>query len=743
MSAEGGGVVGPYYKGPHKTFYGNQNIINAFANYRHICPKIDDIVPDTFRTTIEDQLKQVCINENMKFSDPEFPPTMESLVDPTSQIKGEYDRNWVNFEWGRVSDIFGTQFFKVFQDIDPCDVRQGELGNCYFLSCLSALAEYPYLITRLFDTDVQDDQGVYAVWLHINGTWREIIIDDFYPIIDLGEGIEFAFSRTSEDELWAMALEKAYAKAYGSYHRIEVGDPVYTLRELTGAPFERIEDAAFKNFEFIWNKIVTAERKGYVMIAYTKNTMVRDAGGNTSGLVSGQCYSVLQGKDVTDSYGRYARIVQIRNPWGAFEWKGDWSYASNLWTPELRTQLGVTNGEDGLHWMSLESFLSHFEGLGVAEVEIGNLHNSLQIKTSQKNEKTIVKFVIDQDGEYTFAIDQTDSRFYDESQGYSYSYFRVTIGHLTVNKIEYFDCIYSSERSIFVGGSLPKGNYIALVEVYWYSFERNYTFSVYGPGRSALKQLARNNIDFEKCEYLIWKDFSMRQANVFAHMAHYELGDGYYAGTLAKANYQNEHYGLSINRWTLQGQARGVKRGFRANNLVGFEIVSEYNHGDEHYMFINPDMAEVEIFKMDPRSPNGFRVDEEGIDLELMDTDIPDDRAIIDRINSVNVIIPQYAYQRNPNIGNNNLQMRGAAFTANAVQQQFRPPNSLNPALQPQQMQYMVQQTQVVPQYAQPVNPVAGLSNSQIRAGGPSPLQSSGLLADPRSRSVSPLQRRG
>lgn len=675
--------ISPYYHGPHKTFYGNQNIINAFANYRHVCPKIDDVVPDTFRSTIEDQLRQICVNENLKFSDPDFAPVMESLIDTPIQLRGEFERSWSNFEWGRASDIFGTAYLKVFQDIDPCDVRQGALGNTYFLSCLSALAEYPYLITRLFDTDVPDEQGVYAIWLHINGQWREVVIDDFFPIHDLGEGIEFTFSRTSEDELWVMALEKAYAKVFGSYARIEVGDPVYALRDLTGAPYIRIEDAAFKNMEYLWGQIVEAERKGYIMIAYTKNTVVRDAGGNTTGVVSGQCYSVLHARDVTDSYGRYARIVQIRNPWGAFEWKGDWSYQSNLWTPELRQQLGVSNGEDGLQWMGIESFLGHFEGLGVSQIEIGNLHNSVQVKTTEKTEKTLIKFVIDTDGDYTFAIDQTDSRFFEEHQGYAFSHFRVTIGHMTVNKIEFFDCVFSADKSIFVGGFLPKGNYIAMVEVYWYSFERKYTFSIYGPGRSGIKQIAKNNIEFEKCEYLAWKDFAMTHAQNFVHQAQYEVGDGFYAAQLQKANFQNEHYGLSLNRWTMQGQARGVKRGFRANNLVGFEIVSENNNGDEHYMFLNPNNPEVEIFKMDPRSVHGYRVDETNIDLELMDTDIPDDRSIIDRINSINVIIPQYVYSRHEGVSNNNLQMRGTAFQANYLANAHQRAGSLPNTIQP------------------------------------------------------------
>jgi calpain-15 len=46
------------------------------------------------------------------------------------------------------------------------------------------------------------------------------------------------FSKSRNKEMWVLLLEKAYAKMYGSYIKLENGIAMEALRDLTGTPYE-------------------------------------------------------------------------------------------------------------------------------------------------------------------------------------------------------------------------------------------------------------------------------------------------------------------------------------------------------------------------------------------------------------------------------------------------------------------------------------------------------------------------
>jgi calpain-15 len=146
--------------------------------------------------------------------------------------------------------------------------------------------------------------------------------------------------RNEGNELWAMLLEKAYAKAYGSFMTIEGkgGSPRDALRDLTGAPsyikrHEKLTD------DELWDFVHTAEQKNWIICTGTNATAIREEK-NELGIQAGHAYSILDSVEVTTDSGRKERIIQIRNPWGKTEWNGDWGDKSSLWTKSTKKQVG-------------------------------------------------------------------------------------------------------------------------------------------------------------------------------------------------------------------------------------------------------------------------------------------------------------------------------------------------------------------------------------------------------------------
>jgi hypothetical protein len=113
------------------------------------------------------------------WEDIEFPPTVKSFGD-IPEIK--------EHNWKRLSQIV-TDPVLFDGRIEPQDIIQGALGDCYFLSAIAALAEKEARITQIFSEQPGSVNGIYRVTLRISGVIQEIIIDDYVPVNKLGEPI--------------------------------------------------------------------------------------------------------------------------------------------------------------------------------------------------------------------------------------------------------------------------------------------------------------------------------------------------------------------------------------------------------------------------------------------------------------------------------------------------------------------------------------------------------------------------
>lgn len=446
-----------------------QKDYNKFYNQNY--PNIPQIIPEYWHTNKETQIIQNC--NNQPWTDPEFPPEYQSLIGPdSSNVPSCYS----DFEWTRARDLLNNNY-QVFQDIGPNDVLQGMVGDCYLMCALSAIAERPGLVKRLIDTKEVNSEGVYAVWLNISGKWREIVVDEYFP----SRNGKFMMALTKEDEIWPMLIEKAYAKFFGGYNTISGGFEWHALRDLTGAPVEMYRCSALE-IDQVWKLLSDADQRGYIMTGGISGGS-GGTGGETlrdDGLAGGHAYSIIDTAEVTGSDGRQARIVKIRNPWGnKTEWKGDWSDDSYLWTEEVRQQVGPPIREDGTFWMSIEDFDRRFQRFGICKVNSDFEFNGVEVSGGKRD--TLIKFEIQNPGEYTISIDQPDGREFQRQ--IPASPITVVIGRISGSGVDVLDSKYTDERQLFITLYLEPGEYAALVEASWTHNKANsYIFSTYGPG---------------------------------------------------------------------------------------------------------------------------------------------------------------------------------------------------------------------------------------------------------------------
>jgi hypothetical protein len=81
-------------------------------------------------------------------------------------------------------------------------------------------------------------------------------------------------------------------------------------------------------------------------------------------LVAGHAYTIIQ---VKEAFGN--KLLNIRNPWGEFEWDGDWSDKSDRWTDRMKQALDpVLEDNDGTFWMSYEDVIKHFINISICRI---------------------------------------------------------------------------------------------------------------------------------------------------------------------------------------------------------------------------------------------------------------------------------------------------------------------------------------------------------------------------------------
>lgn len=316
-----------------------------------------------------------------EFTDSYFPPTLNSIfgLDENDVPFDKYDCRRhdaeSNFQidrddivWLRPREIYGPDFALFEGKIEFDDVRQGSLGNCYFMASISSLTECPQIVAEIFRQHKVQSNGRYEICMKLDGEWNVVIIDDLIPCSKKTR--KPIFAKSKGNELWAILLEKAWAKVNGGYINTVAGMASEVIECLVNFPYEYNEVAsAAQDIEYkeaLWRKIMEASANDYIM---TTAIPVRE-GAKKIGLIECHEYTLIEGKELNYK-GKTLRLCKIRNPWGSIRYTGDWSEFYSEWNDYLKTQLNYHDvyDNDGEFYISYDSFINYFADIDICKIE--------------------------------------------------------------------------------------------------------------------------------------------------------------------------------------------------------------------------------------------------------------------------------------------------------------------------------------------------------------------------------------
>lgn len=334
------------------------------------------------------------------FEDTDFLPNRQSLYDNEGFIPF-YDSDCsACIVWRRPHEFcpLPCYFHESFEV--PC-VVQGSLLDEAFVGVLCAVAAVDdgELIENIVYSRPDDfkQYGVFTCRFYVEGEWVEVITDTRVPCIhnEATDKLAPAYSRShNRKEMWLTFIEKAYAKALGSYEAISKVRVSDLLMHLTGGSVQEIrfhEDGGFSRDarEQFSKKLKRMLHSGTILVGrpvesehgnqtgYDRNSL---SGGaeqavDLEGLLPDKYYAVVAVREVNIS-----ELVLLHCPWfneEGLEWEGDWSDGSAKWDeyPEVLQFVledpsiqWRRNEPSGFFWMSLKDFLRLFQGVYCCQV---------------------------------------------------------------------------------------------------------------------------------------------------------------------------------------------------------------------------------------------------------------------------------------------------------------------------------------------------------------------------------------
>ncbi|KAG0355190.1 hypothetical protein BC939DRAFT_406140 [Gamsiella multidivaricata] len=353
-----------------------------------------------------DAIVEECLAKNCKFRDSKF----DLLNDRRNCLYASLISETVYKDIAgtkRLPDLFRNPVF-FLNGASPDDIKQGSVGDCWFVASLAVLSNIPGLLQQLC-VKKNEQVGVYGFIFFKDGDWVSTVVDDqlFYKIEPQSFRRQLYFSSCNEErESWLPLIEKAYAKIHGDYETLTGGYTAEGIEDLTGGVASMMFTGDILDRDRFWEEEMKQVNKATLM-GCSINFQEEDP--EKHGIQSGHAYSVLQ---VAEYNGE--RLVHIRNPWGEVEWNGDWSDQSEKWSPEAMEALKQEDKNDGRFWMPYRDFLRIFTTLDRCRVFDASwsvasswIPYNVEPRSSGK-----FHFTLNQASNTVIVLSQPDTRYY-------------------------------------------------------------------------------------------------------------------------------------------------------------------------------------------------------------------------------------------------------------------------------------------------------------------------------------------
>ena len=340
--------------------------------------------------------------EGKELDDDLFPPENQSL-------KGRYDLplGKERIEWKSADKIWGDEISIFGETISENDIKLGMVKDAYFVAAIKALIQFPSMIIQLFKTMTlpKDDSGI-QIFLKIEGVWTIYVIDNYFPVSkETGETI---FCDSPTKNLWAVLLEKAWAKANFGYGNIVKGFTNEVFNALT--PFITIPiNVPKEDSESLWESIKVVEKNNCIMTATVKEDT---PGIEDVGLIENYSFIFISTIEKTVNK-KNIKLLKMWNPFNEGNWKGDYSPNSEIWTENLIKEFDFKGeSEDGTFLISFEDLRIYFRLINILVPMRPCICKTLNIPKEKADGYNILKVKFDKKGIFSLGIQRQIMRFH-------------------------------------------------------------------------------------------------------------------------------------------------------------------------------------------------------------------------------------------------------------------------------------------------------------------------------------------